>query len=154
MSDTDPEISDDDVLAAYPDVRLDHDNKHHYRGLLQRRYLVNRCTGCRTWHAPPRARCPQCWSTAIEPTPLGGEATVELVTFLHQGPPAPGVDYSEPYPLVSARFDGVDGIRVSGTVVNAAKGDIAIGLRVRHTWVERDGKPYPVFEPVSTAKGA
>lgn len=149
MGDSLSEVTDDEVLAAFPDVRLDHDNKHFYKGLLQQRYLINRCAECGWSHAPPRARCPQCWSSAVEPTPVEGEGTVELVTFLHQGPPSPGVDYSEPYPLVCVAFDTVPGVRVSGTVVGAAREDIAIGLRVRHRWVQRDGRPYPVFEPIN-----
>lgn len=143
------EITDDEVLTAFPDVRLDHDNKLFYKGILCREYLINRCDDCGRWHTPPRWMCPACWSTNITPTQVDGRGTVDLVTFLHQGPPAPGVAYATPYPLAAVLLDGVDGLRVSGTIVGVAKDDIAIGLRVKLAWVEREGIPYPVFEPLS-----
>ena len=139
--------TDEEVLAAFPDVRLDHDNKDFYRGILERRYLVNRCADCDLWHTPPRSICPHCWSTRVVATEVEGTGTVELVTFLHQGPPAPGVDYTTPYPLVAVALDGVADQRVSGTVVNAESERIEIGLKVRLVWIERDGLPYPAFEP-------
>ena len=42
-------ISDTELIERYPDVRLDHTNKHFYRGLLDRELLLSRCADCGWW---------------------------------------------------------------------------------------------------------
>jgi hypothetical protein len=68
-----------------------------------------------------------------------------MALFLHQGPPAEGVDYSTPYPVVTVELDEQEGLRYSSTVVGAANDDITIGKRVTLDWIERSGAPLPVF---------
>lgn len=65
--------------------------------------------------------------------------------FLYQGPPAPGVDYSTPYPVVTVELEEQVGLRFTATVVDADNGDIRIGKPVRLDWRERSGSPMPVF---------
>jgi uncharacterized OB-fold protein len=65
--------------------------------------------------------------------------------FLHQGPPAPGVDYSTPYPVVTVELEEQVGLRFTSTVVDADNDHIAIGKAVRLAWRERSGSPMPVF---------
>src|SRR6201999_633041 len=36
-------LSDEELMDALPDIRVDHDNAAHYRGLLERRLVLNRC---------------------------------------------------------------------------------------------------------------
>jgi uncharacterized protein len=142
------EISDDDLFARFPDVRLDHENKHFYRGLLTRRLLLNRCEDCGRRHAPPRMVCPHCWSFAVTPSEVTGGGTIALLTFLHQGPSAPGVDYSTPYPLAAVDLESEPGLRFSSTIVGPLAFDAAIGDRVELVWIERNGNPYPAFNVV------
>jgi uncharacterized OB-fold protein len=68
-----------------------------------------------------------------------------MAIFLHQGPPADGVDYATPYPVVVVELDEQPGLRYAGTVVDAANGDISIGRRVELAWLERAGSPRPAF---------
>jgi uncharacterized OB-fold protein len=138
-------ISDEDLLARFTGYGVDHDTAAHLRGRLDRQLLINRCAACGHWHHPPRPVCPQCWSTDVAARPVAGTGTIHLAVFLHQGPPAPGVDYSTPYPLVTVELDEQPGLRFSATVVGAANDDIAIGRRVRLDWIERDGVPVPAF---------
>lgn len=128
-------------------MRLDHDNKYFYWGLLHREYLVNRCDDCGHWHTPPYAMCPSCWSRAVTPTAISGAGRIALLTFFHAGPPANGVDYAEPYPLAAVELAEEPGLRIVTTIVNCAKEDIQLGLPVRLTWIERAGNPVPAFEP-------
>jgi uncharacterized OB-fold protein len=79
-----------------------------------------------------------------------GRGTVHLLIRLHQGPPAPGVDYAEgPHPVVSVELAEQPGLRFTSTVVNCAPADLVIGLPVQLTWIDRAGAPFPVFEPMS-----
>jgi hypothetical protein len=49
-------VTDDEVFERFPDVLITHDNIEHYRGLLQRRLLINRCDDCGYW-IYPTGRC-------------------------------------------------------------------------------------------------
>ncbi len=88
------DIADEEVLRRFPRTRIDHDNKDFYKGWLQRRLLLNRCRDCGHWHHPPRPLCPQCWSTNVDATEVGGRGRVHLLIRLHQGPEVEGVDYA------------------------------------------------------------
>jgi uncharacterized OB-fold protein len=117
---------------------------------MQRRLLVDRCDECGIFHEPPSSLCPACWSSKITPTEVAGTGTVHLVMFLLQGPPAEGVDYSTPYPVVVVDLDEQEGLRFTGTVIGADNGDILIGSRVELTWFERFGGLRPAFRLVAT----
>ena len=144
-------ISDEDLLIRFADSQVDHDTAAHLRGRLERQLLINRCADCGHWHHSPKPVCPRCWSTDVHARPVGGSGTIHLAVFLHQGPPAAGVDYSTPYPVVTVELDEQTGLRFTGTVVGAANEDITIGRRVTLDWIERDGVPVPAFrlEPSS-----
>jgi uncharacterized protein len=141
-------ISDAELLAAFPDTLIDHDTKEFYRGWLERRLLLNRCGDCGRWHHPPHPRCPDCWSTNVVPTEASGRGVVHLLVKLHQGPPAPDVDYLQrPHPVVTVELAEQQGLRLTSTIVNCPLDEVRIGLPVQLTWIERWDAPYPVFEP-------
>jgi uncharacterized OB-fold protein len=138
-------ISYDELVSRFAGHRVDHDSAAHFRGRLERRLLINRCGECGTWHHPPLPICPACWSTEIEPTDVAGTGTIHLAVFLHQGPPAPGVDYSTPHPVVTVELEEQPGLRYTSTVVGSPNEDVQIGRRVRLDWIDRAGVPVPVF---------
>lgn len=142
-----PTISDEDLVKRFPDTPLDHDNKAFYAGWLDRQLLINRCGDCGHWHHPPRPLCPECWSFNVVPTEVSGRGTVHLLIRLHQGPPAPDVDYSTPHPVATVELPEQEGLRISSTVINCAPEEIHIGMPVELAWIERYGVPYPVFQP-------
>ena len=145
--------ADDAVLVEqFPWVQITHDSKHHFRGWLDKRLLINRCDDCNHFHHPPKPVCPDCWSTNLTPSEVSGSGTVHLAMHLHQGAPAPGVDYSKgPHPVVSVDLEGTDGTRFSSTVVDLPVEEVVIGLPVELTWIERYGAPFPVFRPSNTS---
>jgi uncharacterized OB-fold protein len=144
-----PPISDTELLERYRGVRLDHTNKEFYRGLLERQLRLNRCADCGWWHHSPKPICPQCWSKNVVATPVTGRGTIHLVMFVHQGPPADGVDYDiGPHPVVTVELSEQDGLRFTSTVVDAGNDDIVIGRPVELDWIERNGRPFPVFRLV------
>lgn len=65
--------------------------------------------------------------------------------LLHQGPPAEGVDYSTPYPVVTVDLDEAPGVRFTSTVLGASNDEIEIGRRVRLDWFERGEAVIPAF---------
>jgi uncharacterized OB-fold protein len=138
-------ISNDELVQRFPGEPITHDNAAHYRGRLDRQLLVNRCEDCGVWHAPPKPVCPQCWSWNVTATPVSGNGVIFMNVFLHQGPPAPGVDYSTPYPVVTVELEEQVGLRFTATLADARNDDIRIGQAVRLDWRERSGSPMPVF---------
>ena len=144
------DISDEQVLQTYPDVRLDHRNKEFYRALLNQQLVAARCADCRTWHTPLRSLCPECWSDNVEVTPVGGQGRIHLLIQLHQGPPARDVSYSTPWPLATVEMAEQPGLRFVTTVVDCPPEQLRIGLPVELTWIERDGAPWYAFRPATS----
>jgi len=144
---SEPEESDSELLARYPGVQLDHTNKHFYRGLLHHELRLNRCEDCGFWHHRPKPRCPRCLSQNLVATPVNGIGVVYLLTHLHQGPPADGVDYSTPHPVATVELDEQEGLRFTTA---ASDRELKIGDRVDLTWTTRSGRPFPVWQRAST----
>ena len=138
-------VDDEALLARFRGTAIDRDTAPYFRARLARRLELARCGACGRWHHPPRPLCPACWSTDVRPTPVAGTGTIHLATFLHQGPPAEGVDYSTPYPVVTVELDEQAGLRFTSTVVDADRDEITIGRRVALDWIDRAGTPLPVF---------
>lgn len=143
MSET---ASDAALVDRFPWVQISHDNKHLFRGWLERRLLLNRCRDCQRFHHPPKPICPGCWSWRVEPTPVSGRGVIHLAMFLRQGAPAPGVDYARsPHPVVTVELEEQAGLRFTSTVVDAPLESIRIGAPVELAWIDRYGAPFPVF---------
>ena len=142
-------VSDEDLLAKLPGVRVDRDNADHYRGLLEHRLLINRCSDCRAWHQPPRSVCPRCWSRAVQPEEVCGQGHIAFVTFLHQGPRAPGVDYVGGRPVAAVELVEQAGLRVSASIVDSPRETVVPGAATQLVWQERDGRPVFAFRVVA-----
>jgi uncharacterized OB-fold protein len=145
--------TDAEVLAAYPDAAIDHDNLEFYPGLLEHRFLINRCAECAHWHVPPQPICPSCWSREVEPTPIGGYGVVHMFVVLHQGASPPG-DAAAPTPFVTVELPEQPGLRISTILVDGAADDLRIGLGVELTWLECDGAAHPVFRPAAAGSSS
>jgi uncharacterized protein len=142
------EISDAELVERFAHQRVERDDAAFLRGLLAHELRFPRCAACGTWQGRQRPMCPACWSWDVVPTAVSGRGTVHLLMQLHQGPPAPGVDYaSGPYPVATVELEEQPALRFTSTVVGCPPGEVRIGMPVRLTWIERHGAPFPVFEP-------
>jgi uncharacterized protein len=151
MTDGRAAVDDEELVLRYRDLTVDPDSRERYLGWLRHEHVVDRCAECATFREPPGPICPRCWSTEIERVAVSGSGVIHLAIFLHRGPPAEGVDYSTPYPVVVVDLDDQPGVRVTGTVVDAVNDDIVIGSRVEMTWIERFGGPRPAFRLVGAS---
>ena len=142
------ELSDAELVERFGAVQVDRDNQDFYRGWLDHELRITRCADCGRWQHPPRPMCPACWSWNMVSTPVSGRGRVHLLIRLHQGPPLAGVDYAvTPHPVVVVELEEQAGLRITSTVVNCAPGDVAIGMPVEVAWIDRDGVPFPAFQP-------
>ncbi|CAI7979529.1 MULTISPECIES: Zn-ribbon domain-containing OB-fold protein [unclassified Parafrankia] len=140
------DVTEDAVFAAFPAVLIDRDNIEHYRGLLARKLLINRCSACGYWVYPHRPLCPKCWSWDIVPTEVSGEGSVFLCTLIHQERD-PNAALSEPVPAAAVELVEQPGLRYLAPIVNCPLEAIRLDMPVRLTWVDRDGLAWPAFEP-------
>ena len=144
MSATD--LSDLELVEAYAPLLVDRDTADFYRGWLARELRVARCDACGHRFLPTRPVCPKCWSEDVGTVAVSGRGTIYLTLMLHQGPPAPGVDYAlGPYPVVTVELDEQVGLRFTSTVVGTPAADVTIGQAVTLDWIDRNGVPFPAF---------
>jgi len=143
------EPSDEEVLARFPDERIDRDNVDFYRGLLAGEVRANRCGACGRWHLPHRAYCPDCWSNEIASRPLSGRGVVHLLIFLYQGRRVPGVDYARGHPVATAELVEQPGLRFTATLIDCERAQMRIGLPVQLGVIDRGGRPVPAFRPAA-----
>ena len=141
-------VSDDDVFERFPDVLITYDNIEHYRGLLQRRLLINRCDDCGYWIYPHRPLCPRCWSWSVTPTEVSGHGRVYLLTKIRhtRANDRAGQRQGEVI-LVAVELAEQPGLRYLATVDGAAFEDLRHDMPVELTWIERDGLQVPAFRP-------
>lgn len=145
-----PDLTDAELVDRLPHVHVEHHDAEHYRGWFRRELLLNRCDTCGNWIQPMRPMCPACWSWDVRPTPVSGRGTVHLALLLHQGPPAPGVDYGAgPYPVVTIELVEQEALRYTSTLVGVPATEVRIGMAVELDWIERHGAPFPVFRPAT-----
>ena len=142
-------LSAAELVETFAHLPVEHDTIEHYRGYLRRELVLNRCAECSRWHHPMRPICPACWSWSVIPNAASGRGTVYLVTLLHQGPPADGVDYGRgPHPVVTVELDGAPGIRLISNVLDVDPARLAIGMPVVLAWDEpQPGVVLPRFRP-------
>lgn len=134
------------IFVRYPDIHITRDNIAHYRGLAERRLLINRCDDCGTWIYPHRPLCPNCWSWSVRPTEVSGLGRVYMFTRLHQLRDPEAMIYA-PMPVAAVELVEQDGLRYLSRIVHCPPGAIEHGMPVQLTWIEESGKFWPAFEP-------
>lgn len=145
-------ISDHDIFDLFPDVMIDRDNIGHYRGLANRRLLINRCQDCGYWIYPHRPLCPECHSWDVAPTEVSGLGKVFMFTLLHQLRDPDSV-IMEPVVAAAIELAEQPGLRYLAKVVNCPQSAIALDMPVQLTWADYRGNMMPAFEPVSQQEG-
>lgn len=140
------DVTDADVFAAFPAILIDRDNIEHYRGLLARKLVINRCRACAYWVYPHRPLCPRCWSWDVLPVEVSGDGFVFMFTVIHQERD-PNAARAEPVPAAAVELVEQPGLRYLAPIVNCPPEEITLDMPVRLTWVDRDGLASPAFEP-------
>lgn len=131
---------DDELVERFLAGGVDRDNAFHFRGLLERRLLVNRCDACGHRHHPPRPLCPVCWSFAVTPAEVTGRGTIALLTFVTRRAD------DAPLGVATVELDEQPGLRYTATLVDplGAPG-VGIGAPVELTWRDMSAGPSPAF---------
>ena len=136
-----------DVFDRFPHSLIDHDNRHFYAGLVDRRLIANRCRARRTWQFPPRSMCAECWSTSMAHEVVSGRGTVTLTTVLRSIDQVTGRD-GESVALVTVELEEQAGLRISAPMVNCSADGARVGMQVEIVWP--DHLPM-AFQPCGTS---
>lgn len=141
-----PEPDDAAVFDHFHDVHIDRDNIAHYRGLMQRRLLINRCDDCGRWIYPHRPMCPACLSWNVTPTEVSGRGKLYMFTLLQQSRD-PDKPLDEPMQVAAIELAEQPGLRYLSQVVDCPQAALRHDMPVELTWVEHGGRHWPAFRP-------
>jgi uncharacterized OB-fold protein len=123
------------------------ENEHFWRGGADGELRFLHCAACDFFVHPPQPRCPGCLSAELSVRASSGRALLHTFTINHQ-PWIPGFD--PPYVIAIATLEEQPDLRLTTNIVGCAPEDVAIGMRLRVVFEEReDGVFLPLFEPAS-----
>jgi uncharacterized protein len=108
-------------------VRVTDETEPFWRGLKQRKIVMQRCDDCGYVRHPARWLCPECLSEAWKWDEMSGRGTVEtFVWFMsHLDPVPPGIVHRPPYSVAVVHLQ--EGVRLYANVVGIDPGGLAIG---------------------------
>jgi uncharacterized protein len=140
-------------MVAMPEVRrpdpiVTDDSAVFWDAAAECRLVAQACADCGRLRHPPRPMCPQCHSLRSVARELSGRGTVYSYSFLHH-PQHPAFDY----PVVAALVDLDEGVRLVTNLVDVARDEVRIGLRVGVTFAPTAGGAHvPVFRPLAATR--
>ena len=119
------------------------DTQFFWDGLMARRLLIQKCSGCGLLRHPPRPMCPTCRSVQWEAIESSGNGTVYSFVIPHH-PPLPGFDG----PYIVAIVELEEGTRLVTNLVDVEAEAVTIGMPVVVRYEEFDGGlVLPMFTP-------
>lgn len=112
----------------------------------QRRELrFQRCDSCEAWRHPPAPVCPECGSAACRWDLAPQRAELFSYTVVHH-PSAPALRQTVPYNVAIVAFPELGDIRVVSNVIDAAPGEMRIGMPLQLVWQDNGaGTLLPLF---------
>jgi hypothetical protein len=126
--------------------RLDDKNEFFWTSGRDGRLRFLCCQECDYFIHPPSPVCPRCWSRAVAPRPVSGQATVHSFTVNHQ---RWSPDINEPYVIGLVQLAEQEDLRLTTNIVNVAIEGVSIGMDVRVTFEDHDPIFVPLFEPAA-----
>jgi len=121
----------------------DADTEPHWAGIAAGELRLQRCTACDLAVFYPRAVCPHCFGAPLTWFTARGTGQVYSYTVVHR---AFG-EFADQAPFTVALVDLDEGVRMMTRIVDAAPGQVEIGLPVELTVRQIAGAGLPCFRP-------
>lgn len=134
------------MSVARPLPRLDADNRAFWTGGAEGELRIMRCADCAGFIHPPRPVCRHCLSENVAPHAVAGTGVVETFTVNHQ-PFMPGMEV--PFAIARVALDDAPGVWLTTNIVGCPPEAVAIGDRVRVTFLRQDDVWLPLFEKIA-----
>lgn len=107
--------------------------------------MIAHCDACDHAIHPPELICPICLSRSVTPRAAAGTGVIHSYTINHQ-PWLPNLPV--PYALVVVDLDGESGVRLTAQLLEVAPDSVAIGQKVRVSFVHAEDVWIPQFHRV------
>jgi uncharacterized OB-fold protein len=147
-------VNDEPVTKLATPIRLEYRvtagaaPSRFLRGLLEGRFLGQRCPACHKVYIPPRGSCPTDGVATAESVECGPAGTV--TTYCVVNVPFRGQSIAIPYVCAQVLLDGAD-ISFMGLVQEIPAGEVRMGLRVEAVFVPPEERT-PSLESVKWFK--
>jgi uncharacterized OB-fold protein len=105
------------------------DTRPFWEACRRHELVVQRCAGCRALRHPPSPVCWRCRSFDHDWVAVSGRGTVFTHAVVHRAF-LPELAAHVPYTVVVVALDDAPGVRVVSNLVDAAEGELAVGLPV------------------------
>ena len=125
--------------------RLDACNRPFWTGGSEGKLNIMQCRDCSGFVHPPRPVCRHCLSENVAPTAVSGTGVIDTFTINHQ-PWMP--DMEVPFVIARVALDDAPGVFLTTNIVGCPVEDVAIGDRVRVTFLQEEDVWLPLFEKV------
>ena len=109
------------------------DTEHFWKGLEEKKLLIQKCSDCGALRHPPEPMCPHCNSLEWETIESAGRGKVYSFAVMHH-PSLPAFD--SPNPVVLIELD--EGVRIVSNIVGIASDQVSIGMPVEVEFVRTD----------------
>lgn len=120
---------DDRDVAPAPNA----EDAPFWASCAQRRLAFQQCRACGALTHPPLGVCPRCQSTDREWIEAPALARVYSFTWIHTAA-LDAVAGTLPYNVAVVEFPALPGVRLVTNIVDARRGQLAIGDRVELIW--------------------
>ena len=118
----------------------------YWSAVAEGRLILQRCNNCDVLQFYPRVFCVERGIRGVGWVPASGDATLHAFSVVHQ---APSRDFVGDIPYVVAIVELAEGPRMPTRLVGVGPdpSEIEIGMALRLTFTEINGRPLPVFRP-------
>jgi len=116
-------------IPGMPLPAITDDTRPFWEACRREELVIQRCTACTAFRHPPSPICWRCRSFDHRWERVSGRGTVFSHAIVHRAF-LPDVEAHVPYTVVVVALDDADGVRVISNLLEAAPGQVAIGLRV------------------------
>lgn len=102
------------------------------------------CPTCHVFIFYPRERCPYCLQADLEWKPVSGQGVLYSYTIVHVSA-LPEFKQKTPYIYALIQLD--EGLRMPANLIDCPLEEVHVGMPVKLTYIEKEGKTLPVFKP-------
>ena len=99
-----------------------------WKGLAERKVMLQQCSSCEQWIFYPRSHCPHCLSQDLAWKQVSGDGQIYSYTIARR-PTAPPFAGSEPQLIAVVEL--AEGVRMNSVIVNADESQMTVGLKLK-----------------------
>lgn len=120
------------------------DDRPFWDGAMEGRLMLVKCAACGTVRLPWSKYCDECLSDELSWIQASGRGTLRTFAIMHQRY-HPAFEPDLPYNVAIVELE--EGPRMPTNIVNAANGELRVGMAVEVVFEPHDDVALPKFQP-------